>query len=128
MLRDAIAAAVAIPFRKVSTLARRMVGAAVPDVVDSSPHTWALHGVSFEVPRGQIIGLIGPNGAGKSTLLKIISRITEPTDGRIEIHGRVGSHARGRHRLPSRADRPREHLPERRHARHEEGRYLAEPR
>jgi len=91
MLRDAIAAAAAAPFRKLSRLARRMVGTTVPDEIDSSPHTWALHGVSFEIPRGQIIGLIGPNGAGKSTLLKIISRITEPTDGRIEIRGRVGS-------------------------------------
>jgi lipopolysaccharide transport system ATP-binding protein len=91
MLQDAIAAVVAIPLRKLANLGRRMVGATVPDPVDTSPHTWALHDVSFEVPRGQIIGLIGPNGAGKSTLLKIISRITEPTDGRIEIQGRVGS-------------------------------------
>ena len=52
---------------------------------------WALDGVSFEVPRGQVLGLIGPNGAGKSTLLKVLSRITEPTTGRAEIHGRVGS-------------------------------------
>ena len=43
------------------------------------------------MPRGRIIGIIGPNGAGKSTLLKILSRITEPTEGRVEIHGRVGS-------------------------------------
>ena len=54
-------------------------------------HIWALSNVSFEVPRGQILGIIGPNGAGKSTLLKILSRITRPTVGRVEIHGRVGS-------------------------------------
>src|SRR3954452_1537377 len=52
---------------------------------------WALKGVSFDVEQGEIVGLIGGNGAGKSTLLKIVSRITEPTQGRVRLRGRVGS-------------------------------------
>ncbi len=62
---------------------------------ESTGHTletiWALKDVSFEIKQSEIVGIIGPNGAGKSTLLKILSHITEPTEGRAVIRGRVGS-------------------------------------
>lgn len=57
----------------------------------ASESIWALEDVSFEVKRGEVVGLIGRNGAGKSTLLKILSRVTEPTKGRAQICGKVGS-------------------------------------
>lgn len=58
---------------------------------DKSRHIWALKDINFDVNEGQVLGIIGKNGAGKSTLLKILSRVTYPTEGLVDIRGRVGS-------------------------------------
>ena len=94
MLREALANLGRAPFNRLAVASRRLWDrlASHDGASSTDPnHIWALRHASFEVTRGQIVGIIGPNGAGKSTLLKILARITDPTEGRAELHGRVGS-------------------------------------
>ena len=83
-LRDVLTDALYAPFRRLFK--------SKPETQNPKSETiWALKDVSFEVKHGEVVGIIGRNGAGKTTLLKVLSRITEPTEGRAEIRGRVGS-------------------------------------
>jgi lipopolysaccharide transport system ATP-binding protein len=80
--------------REIRNLARKTVNVIRGQQMvqgDEVEEVWALKGLSFDVQRGQAIGIIGNNGAGKSTLLKILSRITEPSEGRVSLRGRVAS-------------------------------------
>ena len=71
----------------------RLTGGAATEseTSETAEDFWALKGVNFEIKQGEVVGIIGSNGAGKSTLLKILSRITEPTEGQIRLRGRVAS-------------------------------------
>ena len=84
LLSETLAAAVGGAWQKVRSLAN-------PSAVAAHEAYWALKDVSFDVMPGEVVGIVGRNGAGKSTLLKVLSRITAPTAGRVEVRGRMGS-------------------------------------
>ena len=86
-LRDVLTDTMTAPIRRAKSL---LLGSAY-GASEMNETIWALKDVSFEIKRGEVVGIIGRNGAGKSTLLKILSRITEPTEGQATIYGRVGS-------------------------------------
>jgi len=89
-LRDTLSNAIYKPFRKVANALRgRRPGQGAASPRDEL--IWAVRDCSFEIQKGQVVGIIGRNGAGKTTLLKVLSRITEPTEGYAEIRGRVNS-------------------------------------
>ena len=94
-LRESVTEACAAPLRRLREIFNRRSFSGVEVAQGASrlsgENFWALKDVNFEVQPGEVVGIIGRNGAGKSTLLKILSRITEPTSGRIELRGRVGS-------------------------------------
>ncbi len=92
-LRESIMGTLTAPFRRMKRMAQSTSSGQQSTVNGqrSDDTIWALKDVSFEVKRGEVVGIIGRNGAGKTTLLRVLSQITEPTEGRAEIHGRVGS-------------------------------------
>ncbi|MDR3639336.1 MAG: ABC transporter ATP-binding protein [Isosphaeraceae bacterium] len=96
-LRESLTRAVRAPFERLHRVIRDRRSKLSTDEYGSDPdqeredQIWAVRNVSFEVMPGDVFGIVGRNGAGKSTLLKLLSRVTEPTTGRVDLYGRVGS-------------------------------------
>jgi lipopolysaccharide transport system ATP-binding protein len=94
-LRDVIAQKLQSPFRALNRKDKPSKASGqsslIRPAVSATEDFWALKNVSFEVKQGEVVGIIGRNGAGKSTLLKLLSRITEPTEGRMRLRGRMAS-------------------------------------
>lgn len=88
MLRDVLMDSVTAPVRWAKSLTGR---SASRQLTPDKNYIWALDDVSFDLEEGKVLGIVGRNGAGKSTLLKVLSRVTEPTQGTVTVRGRVGS-------------------------------------